>query len=293
MLMDGAMGSRLLRLNLPCCEQANLTHPEEVVALHRGYRAAGAEVLLTNTFQANPIALAGCGLEDQLHRIAVTAQMLAWSTQPRFVLGDVGPIYSPGNFREFADRDALHLTLTALGEADTLDGILFETCSTPEALGAVEFALHQVEAVRDLPLLLSISYHRQPDGSLVSRSGHPPERFASLASRHGVAALGVNCGRDIGLDEILTIVHRYRQATDLPLFVRPNAGTPLASGVYPRTPEEFAACVPELLQAGVSLLGGCCGTTEVHIAAMRTALVNGTPRAPEKTNPTPEYAPPA
>ncbi|MFO0843390.1 MAG: homocysteine S-methyltransferase family protein [Gemmataceae bacterium] len=269
LLMDGATGSRLAGLGLACCEQANLTHAGRVRSLHLGYVAAGARVLLTNTFQANPPALSRHGLEGQLERIASRAVQLARVPLSPLVLGDVGPILTPGSRREFADRDALRRTVEALAEAD---GVLFETCSSPDALAAIAFVLHRVHEVDGLPLLLSLAYHRGPDGKLVTVSGHAPEVFARHATRHGVAALGVNCGRDVGLEDVKEVLWRYRSETDLPLFARPNAGTPDASGAYPRSPAEFSAAVPALLLAGASMLGGCCGTTEAHIGSMQGGL---------------------
>jgi methionine synthase I (cobalamin-dependent) len=279
--MDGAMGTRLLPLGLPCCEQANLTHPDCVRDLHAGYVVAGARVLLTNTFQANPAALHRHGLEDRLEEIAARAVRLARLASPAFVLGSVGPIFTPGSRREFADRAALGRCLAAL---TGVDGVLFETCSTPDALAAVEFALHRVGEVEDLPLLLSLTYHRDGDGRLVTFSGHAPEVFARHAARHGVAALGVNCGKDVGLGEAAEVLRRYRNETDLPLFARPNAGTPDPSGAYPRSPADFAEAAPALLTAGASMVGGCCGTAEQHIAAMARWFADfsltGTHRAP-------------
>jgi 5-methyltetrahydrofolate--homocysteine methyltransferase len=99
------------------------------------------------------------------------------------------------------------------------------------------------------------------------------------AEQNGVAALGVNCGRDIGMDEVIEIIRRYRQVTKLPLFARPNAGTPQREGerwVYPQTPEMMAERLPELFEAGATMVGGCCGTTPEHIAAFRRML--GIPR---------------
>src|SRR5262249_5825973 len=127
----------------------------------------------------------------------------------------------------------------------------------------------------DVPVLLSLAYLRRADGALVTYSGHAPETFARHASRHGVAALGVNCGRDVGLEEAAEVVRRYRRATDLPLFARPNAGTPSLAGgeaVYPRTPALMAGGLPELLEAGAAMVGGCCGTTPAHIAAFRPVV---------------------
>jgi 5-methyltetrahydrofolate--homocysteine methyltransferase len=269
LLMDGAMGTRLLAPGLACCEQANLTQPGRVRAVHQGYVAAGARVLLTNTFQANPAALARHGLESQLEAIAGRAVQLARLASPAFVLGDVGPILTPGNRREFADRDALLRSVAALAG---VDGVLFETCSSPDALSAVAFALHRVPEAEDLPLLLSLTFHRDQAGKLVTFSGHAPEVFARHAARHGVAALGVNCGKEVGFPEIAEVLRRYRDETDLPLFARPNAGTPDAAGAYPRSSVDFALAAPALLAAGASMLGGCCGMTEAHIAALQPYL---------------------
>jgi methionine synthase I (cobalamin-dependent) len=109
----------------------------------------------------------------------------------------------------------------------------------------------------------------------VTSSGHSPEWFANRARDWGLAALGVNCGRDIGMDEVIEIIRRYRRVTDLPLFARPNAGTPVRQGkrwVYPHTPERMAARLSELLEAGVCMVGGCCGTTPEHIAAFKPII---------------------
>src|SRR5262249_60163604 len=110
------------------------------------------------------------------------------------------------------------------------------------------------------------------DGRMDTIGGRPPEYFGKRAERWGVAALGVNCGRDMGMDEIIEVVRRYRRHTALPLLARPNAGTPKQKGkrwVYPGTPAAMAARLPELLDAGATLVGGCCGTTPEHIAAFR------------------------
>jgi 5-methyltetrahydrofolate--homocysteine methyltransferase len=269
LLMDAAMGTALLPLGLRCVAEANLSHAREVRAVHAAHAAAGAKVVLTNTFQANPVALAGHGLEDRLEAICRRAVELARLGAPGcLVLGDVGPILSPGGGREFADRRALARTLAAL---EGVDGILFETCSSPAALAAVEYALHRVAEVEGLPLLLSLAYRRDPAGRPATFSGHAPEVYARHAARHGVAALGVNCGQDIGVPELAEVLRRYRGETDLPLFVRPNAGTPVG-GAYPRSPEDLARGVPALLAAGATMIGGCCGTTAAHTAAMAGEL---------------------
>src|SRR5262249_22058480 len=129
---------------------------------------------------------------------------------------------------------------------------------------------------RSLPVLFSLTAQRGPDGRLITFAGHRLDQQARRAKRHyDIAALGFNCGREIGVDDLLAVVRRYRELTDLPIFVRPNAGTPPCVGarwVSRRTPADMAARLPELLEAGVSMVGGCCGTTPDHIAAFRPIL---------------------
>jgi 5-methyltetrahydrofolate--homocysteine methyltransferase len=277
LLMDGAMGTELQRAGLKpneCSEKWNVSRAKEVRAIHDRYVEAGAEVLLTNTFQSHPAHLSHFGLEDRLEEINRCAVRLTRKSagRSRFVLADIGPILDPSGTTEFADHKVLGRVLASL---DGVDGFLFETCSSPRALTAVQFAFHRVPEVEAFPLLLSLSYRRSPSGQLVTFSGHAPETYARHAERHGVAALGVNCGRDIGMDETIEIIQRYRRVTDLPLFARPNAGTPVREGerwVYPHTPDAMAAKLPELLEASVGMVGGCCGTTPEHISAFRKVI---------------------
>src|SRR5262245_50419679 len=154
LLMDGAMGTQLARLRLDCTERANLSHAQAVREVHSAYAAAGAEVVLTCTFQSNPVALARSGLEPRLEEINRAAIGHARRAAPRsWVLGDVGPMLSPGRYEEFSDREALARVLASL---EGCDGVLFETCSSPAVLAAVEFACHRVAEVEGAPLLVSL-----------------------------------------------------------------------------------------------------------------------------------------
>jgi 5-methyltetrahydrofolate--homocysteine methyltransferase len=277
LLMDGAMGTELQRAGIAdgaCHELWNVTHPERVRAIHQAYVDAGAEVLLTNTFQANPPALARHGLVEKLvtlNRMAVSlARAVAGSD--RFVLLDMGPLVDAATSQEFPEP---HLMSRQRGCAGGTDALLLETCSSPRVRRVLPRADAKNREGSDRPLLLSLTYRRDARGKLCTSSGHPPEWFARRARKYGIAALGVNCGRDISMEDVIAIIRRYRSATDLPLFARPNAGTPTRIGerwVYPYTPEQMAARLPELLAAGVSMVGGCCGTTPDHIAAFRPVL---------------------
>jgi 5-methyltetrahydrofolate--homocysteine methyltransferase len=268
LLMDGAMGTELQRAGLrpgECGELWNLSKPDQVRSVHQAYVDAGAECLLTNTFQANPVTLAKRGHADEIDLIIHAALRLAREAAgaERFVLADIGPFASEWR------ADLMQQTVQSLR---TADAILLETFSDLDALWLVKYGCLPALEPNATPVLLSITYLRSPSGTLTTQGGQSPEVYARLAGQYGIAALGVNCGRDIGMDEVIEIIRRYRQASDLPLFARPNAGTPRREGnrwVYPHSPETMAAKLLQLLEAGVRMVGGCCGTEPAHIAAFR------------------------
>jgi len=275
LLMDGAMGTELRRAGLgdnDCAEAWNWTHPDGVRAIHQAYVDAGAEVLLTNTFQANPLGLDRFGLGSAdlkaswLGAMAALAQVV-----PRpYVLADVGPIIDPVSSAEFSEPSLVETVAEIIHQqASICDAILLETCSSPRALDAVKLL-----AARG-PVLLALAFKHDPASGIVTQSGHAPEWFAQQAGNAGIVALGVNCGRDISLHDCVEIMRRYRKETNLPLFARPNAGTPTKSGdgwVHSQTPETMSEALPELFDAGVGMIGGCCGTTPAHIAAFRRVV---------------------
>jgi methionine synthase I (cobalamin-dependent) len=281
LLMDGAMGTELQRAGLKLGENAaawNVFYPERVRAVHQAYRDAGARVLLTNTFLINDRSF--CRAMWLADRSCSTSD----SWQPSYELigtgayriAAIGPVAGEASAREFDN-----LKLLDVGECNNgaphasihfPHAILLETCSSPRVRYAIRM-LRRWHASR--PFLLSLTYLRNEVGNLVTFSGHSPEWFAHRAKEYGVAALGVNCGRDISMSDCAEIVRRYRRVTDLPLFARPNAGTPRmvrSRWVYPLTPQAMAERVPELLEAGLSMVGGCCGTTPEHIAALRPVV---------------------
>jgi 5-methyltetrahydrofolate--homocysteine methyltransferase len=272
LLMDGAMGTELQRAGLKpgeCGELWNLTHPEKVRAIHQAYVSAGAEVLLTNTFQASPAALQRHNAADQCAAICRAAVALAREAAgpDRWVLADVGP--SP----QQEERESLPDLVHALAAARP-DAFLVETCSDPDRL----FRLLKLlwSALRNpFPVLVSFTYLRDREGRARTIGGFPPRKMARWVESCPLRALGVNCGRDMAMPQILEVVEAYRDNTSRRVFVRPNAGTPKqveGRWVYPHTPEYMASWLPELLEAGVSMVGGCCGTTLDHIAAFRPVV---------------------
>jgi 5-methyltetrahydrofolate--homocysteine methyltransferase len=272
LLMDGAMGTELQRAGLrpgECGELWNLTHPEKVLAIHRAYVEAGAEVLLTNTFQANPAVLQRHDLAGQLGIICQTAVDLAREAAgpDRWVLADVGPCHLEEEFTK------LQVLVNALALAGP-DAFLIETCSDPNTFFGVLKVLNY-ELRKPFPVLVSFTYRRDRESRVQTIGGLPPRKMACWMEDYSIPALGINCGNDIGLPQVLEVVEAYRGATPRPIFARPNAGTPKQVDerwVYPHSPQYMASWLPELLTAGVSMIGGCCGTTPAHIAAFKPTV---------------------
>jgi 5-methyltetrahydrofolate--homocysteine methyltransferase len=271
LLMDGTMGTELRRAGLPdgeCGELWNLDHPDRVHAIHQSYRQAGAQCFLTNTFQSNPTALAKHGIADKLEEINRAAIKIARSAAgpDSFVLGDIGPLEPAWQ------EEPIRRVVTSL---HGVDGLLLETSSDLDVFWAVKYGCLPLLESQEVPVVLSITYKKTPAGVLTTQGGQSPEVFGRLARQYGVAALGVNCGRDVTIEDTIEIVRSYRKATDLPLFARPNAGTPERVDerwVYPHSPEDMAARLPHLLEAGATMIGGCCGTTPEYIVAFRPII---------------------
>lgn len=261
LLMDGAMGTELMRAGWAAergFERLNRQAPDAVRDIHRAYAAAGAEALLTNTFQAWRVAPG-----ENIGDVYAAAIRLAREAAPgAFLLADVGP--TPALVHKQVND-----MLDGCREAD---GILLETWSDLGLLTSLVDS--QRRRLPGIPLLVSFTFRRETDGKLRTFQNATPEECARAMSPD-VTALGVNCGVDIGHDELLEVIRRYRTVADLPLFARPNAGSPRTVGgsvEHPRSPDEMAAWLPALFEAGIAMVGGCCGTTPAHIAAFRNIV---------------------
>jgi 5-methyltetrahydrofolate--homocysteine methyltransferase len=238
--------------------------------IHRSYRQVGSQCFLTNTFQSHPAALRRYGLEGQLEIINQSALALARYVAGTcgFVLGDIGPL-APNPHDDEAELRSVFRVARSLATADAL---LFETYSHFSTFLIVHATRQFLTTFAKVPILVSFTFHRTAGGAIETYDGRDAHFCAKGAQQAGIEALGVNCGREIGMPEIIQIIHDFRQETDLPLFARPNAGTPTRTNdhwKYPHTPEQMALRLPELLEAGVSMIGGCCGTTPAHMAAFR------------------------
>ncbi|HMK09534.1 MAG TPA: homocysteine S-methyltransferase family protein, partial [Anaerolineales bacterium] len=271
------MGTMLHASGLPmdtCFDELNLTRPELVLAIHREYGQAGAEILETNTFGANSYKLAAHGLEANLEAIVVAAVGLARQAADSVngirVAGSLGPLgvrLAPyGRVRPEQAALAYRRSITALVEAG-VDLLVFEThTDVRELVLAVETARRQC----DLPILASMTYTRD-DRSLL---GDRPQHVVAALASAGADVIGANCSG--GPAQLLRILEDMRRGpVQLPLAVMPNAGWPERRGGriwYAATPEYFGDYATQFRALGAAVVGGCCGTTPEHVAAMRRAL---------------------
>lgn len=283
LVCDGAMGTELYERGVSyerCFEWLNLADPEQITAIHLDYIAAGAQIIETNTFGANRFRLASHGLESkvrEINRAGVSAAHAArnMSGQAIFLAGSIGPLGQPltpaGPLRAAETRAAFREQADALLEAG-IDLIIVETISDTAEMRE---ALTVVREVSALPLVAQMTFTR--DG--LTTNGDDPATAARMMRESGADVVGSNCA--FGPAPMLDHIRAMRLLDrDLILAAQPNAGLPARVGqgyIYPATHAHFADYTAHFLAAGVHLLGGCCGTTPRHIAAMSATLRNLAP----------------
>jgi homocysteine S-methyltransferase len=290
LLSDGAMGTLLNARGVSfneCFDALNLSNPALVAEIHRAYIEAGSQIIQTNTFGANRYKLAAHGLEDKVAEInragvELARRVVLASFKPVLVAGDVGPLgvrLAPfGRVQPDEARQAFAEQIAALVEAG-VDLLIIETFSDlfeiREAVAAARQVAASVSAASipgDLPVVASVTFTRD-DRTLL---GDPPARVARLLLETGADVIGVNCSG--GPAQIWRILRQMRTvAPELRFSAMPNAGWPEQVGgriMYPANPDYFGEYAMAFCEAGASLVGGCCGTTPQHIAAMRQALDN-------------------
>jgi 5-methyltetrahydrofolate--homocysteine methyltransferase len=282
LLGDGAMGTQLMAAGLDqgaCGEEWNLTHPERVLAIQRRYVEAGADCLLTNSFGGSRIMLnrhGNAGKAAEINRAAVEIARQAFDGRSGYVIGDIGPfggLLEPyGDFREADVEAAFEEQACALVEAGA-DAIIIETQTSLEEL---LLALRAARKAGAPCVIASMAYDVTLDGSTFrTMMGIDPERAAEFMEENGADIVALNCGTGMDMERARQAAERYRQVTSLPLMAQPNAGQPRLVEmrvVYDESPELMASGVGPLLDAGVGIVGACCGSTPEHIAAFRRAI---------------------
>ena len=304
-LADGAMGTVLYARGVfinRCYDELNLSDPSLILSIHEEYLQAGAEILESNTFGANRFRLGRHGLADQVNEINGAGVRIARQAVERlkekqageaWVAGAVGPL---GVRLEPLGKTGLDEARAAFAEqiaALAAAGVDLLSIETMPALNEAREALAAArETAPELPVLVMVTV--DDDGNCLD--GSSPAHAAALLTEWGAGAIGVNCST--GPTTVLTAIEAMRAATTLPLAAMPNAGLPRAvegRNIYLCSPEYMASFARKAIQAGVQIVGGCCGTTPNHIRAMRSAMrdldararVEVTGEAPELTTETP------
>ena len=286
-LADGAMGTELQRAGLPSGQGGDwwcLARPDRVEAVHKAYYDAGATVIVTNSFGANRWGLDRSGyggrVEDVNRAAAEIARRIGGPTA--IVLGDIGPSgqrlepLGPVSLeevrREFT-RQAHALV------AGGVDGVLVETMSDlRESVAAIQAAREAGASV----VAAAMTFGKLPNRRVQTLMGSSPEAAADGLRAAGADVVGANCGTGLTAEDLASVVVAMRAAGGVPVLIKPNAGQPRwveGRAIYDISPAAFAENMRRVVEAGARIVGGCCGTTPAHIAALREMLGQSDPPA--------------
>ena len=282
MISDGAMGTYLQAKGLKpgeCPESWCITHPEVVQGIHEAYIAAGSDIVETNSFGGTWYKLKPFGLADKVRELNKAAAVLAKQAiaGKGYVAASVGPtgqivVDEGGDVTPDDLYKAFKEQVAALEEGGA-DALCIETmASLTEALEAIKAAKENTQ----LPVICTFTFSPGARG-FRTMMGVTPQRAAQEAVAAGADVVGANCGNGIeNMIEITRQMHAAQPGT--PILINANAGMPVLEGektVFKETPEFMASKVPDLIRAGAQIIGGCCGTTPEHIAAIARVARRG------------------
>ena len=273
---DGATGTNLIARGLPhgtTAENWVLDQPDQIIRLHEEFISAGADLILTCTFGATSLRLAGssiAGRTVEVNQRAVQLARQAVGDRSVWVAGSLGPV--GGLLKPYGPLEPAAVTEAYAEQARALTGAGVDLLAieTQFDLGEAKAAIQGVRSVSDLPLICSFSYDR----GRRTMMGVSPTQAARQLADLGIDAIGVNCGRS--LEENLQNLVELRQATALSIWFKPNAGLPHVDEknrtAYSVTATEMGAQAPAWLAAGAQIIGGCCGTSPEHLAQIAKAI---------------------
>lgn len=277
LLCDGAMGTQLIAAGLKPGEAAELWNVErtaDVEAIHRAYRDAGCDLVTTNTFGGTTTALAKHDLADraaELNELAVRYARRAVGGNC-FLLGDIGPcgeFLEPMGTLSDADMTAIYREQSRALKQGGADAILIETMSDPNEM---RIAIESAKSIAYWPVIATYAFNAPVNGVFRTMMGTGVEEAITTAINAGADVVGANCGTGLTLDDYVELARAIvAVAGSTPVIIQPNAGAPQTINgktVHTATPGDMAAIVRPLLDAGVSIIGGCCGTTPAHLQAM-------------------------
>ncbi len=266
--LDGGMGTMLQAHGIQTehvPEMLNLTDPEAIMRIHRMYVESGADIIYANTFGANRYKLAKCGhsVEEIVSAgVSNAKKAVAGNALVALDLGPIGQLLEPAGTLKFEEAYDIYKELVEAGkEADV---IVIETMSD---LYEVKAAMLAAKENSGKPVLVTMTFEE----NMRTFTGVSPECMVAVLEGLGADAVGVNCS--LGPEELYPVLERICSLTTLPVIAKPNAGLPdPITNEYNVDPEAFAASAVKLAEAGVTIFGGCCGTTPEHIRAVTEAL---------------------
>jgi 5-methyltetrahydrofolate--homocysteine methyltransferase len=273
-LLDGGMGTEIIRHGFPqgaCPESWNVEKPEVVKKIHQSYFAAGADVVLTNSFGGSKIKLASHGLEKKCYELNHAAAALASEMRPegKFIAGSMGPtgkfLKPQGEFSEEEFEEAYAEQAKGLTEGK-VDFLLIETqYDLREAL----CALRAAKKSSPLPVFVTMTFNNYPRG-FFTIMGNSVSQCVKELEKNDVPIIGSNC--TINSEEMADLIKIMREATSLPLIAQANAGKPSLSTegevTYSQGLEDYVRFIPLIIKNGANLVGGCCGTNPDYIRRM-------------------------
>ncbi len=270
--LDGSTGTLLQAKGLKAGEHPemwNITAPETVIGIHKAYFDAGSNVVNTNTFGANLLNFSKTELEEIISRAvenAKKARQMSTSTQPKFIALDIGPsgrLLKPYGDFDFEQAVSLFAETVKIGVDCGVDLITIETMNDCYETKA---ALLAVKENCSLPVIVSNAYSE--DGKLMT--GASPQAMVAMLEGMGADAIGANCS--LGPKQLSSVVEAILNCASVPVILKPNAGLPKSVNkktVFDVSAKEFACEVAALMKKGVSVVGGCCGTTDEYIKALK------------------------
>ena len=266
LVCDGAMGTQLHAAGLPageCPEAWAFDNQDALKKIQSGYIKSGSDIIITNTFGATRSNLDKYGQGDRVHELnkAMAESAREVAGDDIFVLGDIGPF---GGFIEPLGEYTVAQVMELFSEQvkglleGGVDGFIVETMSAKEEM---ECALKAVRQQSDLPLVASMAFDPVAGGEYKTMMGVSIKDAVETMISGGADIIGANCG--ITIVDMVNVISEMRKITDIPLIAQPNAGKPtMVDGrvKFCESPESMASHVPDLLDAGAKIVGGCCGT---------------------------------
>jgi 5-methyltetrahydrofolate--homocysteine methyltransferase len=274
LISDGAWGTLLHKCGLQigeCPELWNVTHRSEVTSVAKGYIDAGADMILTNSFGASPVKLAHYGLKERTAELNEAAAVISREAagENHFVLGSIGPtgvILMMGDVSE----EELYTGFCTQAKALQHGGVDAFCIETMSAIDEAGIAIRAAKESTGLEIVCTFTFERTAAGEYRTMMGVSPTEMVEAMLAAGANIIGANCGN--GIEGMIDIVKEIRAADgSIPVLVHANAGKPSVENgqtVFPETPEIMAEKAMDLVDAGANIIGGCCGTTPDHIAAL-------------------------